>query len=1564
MSTKPLTGSLLGEHLLQVEPPLRPFVTEGWRRRPHLYTGRALSAESLATEQRERSGRLALRGQLVAPGVVAGLEVHLKSMEPDEPGQPPIPCFQISPGMGLTRTGEDVLIPRTICVRVDRVPAFWAEEVAKFSGVDLGVLSYADASTTHVGLRAAVLVLVPVVSKRDAPPDDQNPAEFDPELRALDDHRLVDGCVPVLFAWPCNWPMPERDLQWRNRLAWTIFECERLRPHGACAPWEKLGVPIALIGFEPPNHVGDPATALFVDRAAVVRAGGAPRSRTPLLEKHGTPLLWQSRLQQFSEHLATFTAQQLTDGTALQSFAFLPPVGTLPKHALNPLKWTPGFFPAPFFLEAAPVPLEQLDAVALASASLAPLNTQEQERVRVLVPVPEAHFDPRLLFRESVDIAFEKAITDALEGLGKWLRRREDLRTKANVLLKALDGQNAYQFPSYPNLDPARVDGEQMSDEVPVPPEGSYETDGQTVPLLDRTLWLYGAWSEQASLGWDTYRVSTAASADQSQFGILTRKYWSYGTSELVLRRYSKATGKFASSEPISYPSSQADFSLIWLGQELVIVVLAWDTYKQAETHVSFLYRRDAQSGWERTPETRLDFSFRQLKHFSAVAWGPRHIDVFVAGINKIQKVTWIGDPKEPSPSVTIQTLNIPLAREVTELVALSPSTGRIELLYLGRMSGSMSETWLHHISARHANNSATLTPYPGGSTFQVLETRNLTGKRLAACISDTRNGRIDVLVMGHNDAQTSAGRQIQHGKFETDKWSITQEKVSQTSGEAIAAVSKGDGQVHAFWWSIPSKYTGTEPLLMYRRFDGSRWQPAEVVSRQWLIAKSTYGNYFNTPFIVDQPFSVLLDGTNPLDVFLASTSGLQHVKKFADSTKETLRTKGLRGLIKNVSSLYQEAIDFIDRGTTRLNQELQHVRQLMLTSSTEASRLAVSATLGSTLVDSPLVARTTLDSYLTQFHPRSNLALIRLSDAMEALEQATTLRRELIAGLIQLVRRTVKEKEFGLDVTGLLVTGITKINFNKYPRMAKLLIGWRWWPNSRFTDTKVVERENIRISDLVYSQSSLTDLLRRLDEEPENIRRALTSSRLRWTEFDYFSTSVRHMEDTLTLLRAVRRRIDQRMGSVNNYKTTLGQIERVWSELDTRLKAVDSEVAEGRQDVTVARALRDEEEVRVNTINQRRQQVYEQHVPFLVFQRPRERELTREAPSRLLDTGIVENILPEVLASTAAAPPELLAYVELVRDSPLKWFALSAQLLRGLDRIELIHRTFVRAQVRAVQRLPISLPLVSVRTSTSLVQGLSRLLSAREDLIARQRSTFVYYQPPVVETRTWLELQQTARAQLSLGDLMDTAHGRSDVSRNAATELEHISKVATGLYQRFGEVLPVIRLEWAEQMSQYDTPVNLRDLSRLPLWEKLEVTDRREMQMLVDWLFQRVVPTESEAVALMNDLVRVCLLLASHAPVNELLSGHVTKPTVARVGGTIELAVDPARVRIGMQVVIRSGDHTVQAVVEDLASNVVRARVLSASSETVHLQEKASARFADPARGASALIPLMGYNG
>ena len=82
----------------------------------------------------------------------------------------------------------------------------------------------------------------------------------------------------------------------------------------------------------------------------------------------------------------------------------------------------------------------------------------------------------------------------------------------------------------------------------------------------------------------------------------------------------------------------------------------------------------------------------------------------------------------------------------------------------------------------------------------------------------------------------------------------------------------------------------------------------------------------------------------------------------------------------------------------------------------------------------------------------------------------------------------------------------------------------------------------------------------------------------------------------------------------------------------------------------------------------------------------------------------------------------------------------------------------------------------------------------------------------------------------------------------------------------------------------------------------------RRDLQRLVDWLFSRVDRRIPDAVALLNDLVRVCILLASHAPVSTIINGHVPKPTTGKVGDVIDLELDKGKVRVGMRVAVFSG--------------------------------------------------------
>jgi hypothetical protein len=223
-----------------------------------------------------------------------------------------------------------------------------------------------------------------------------------------------------------------------------------------------------------------------------------------------------------------------------------------------------------------------------------------------------------------------------------------------------------------------------------------------------------------------------------------------------------------------------------------------------------------------------------------------------------------------------------------------------------------------------------------------------------------------------------------------------------------------------------------------------------------------------------------------------------------------------------------------------------------------------------------------------------------------------------------------------------------------------------------------------------------------------------------------------------------------------------------------------------------------------------------------------------------------------------------------------------------------------------------------------------------------------------VLGLASWARAKEEAEAVVSLGDLIDGAHGRADVAREAARELDRIARVAACLYEGFGDVLPAIRLDWAERLSQFDAPANLRNLSSLPRWGDIEFLERRTLQGLADWLFGRVDARQGDAVATINDIVRLALLLSSHAPVDRIIAGHVQRDTPLRRDGRIELKVDVARVRIGMHVQMYAGANVVaQGVVEDLGAEVAAARVVTTAGGVAHIAAGARAQFLPQERAA-----------
>lgn len=474
------------------------------------------------------------------------------------------------------------------------------------------------------------------------------------------------------------------------------------------------------------------------------------------------------------------------------------------------------------------------------------------------------------------------------------------------------------------------------------------------------------------------------------------------------------------------------------------------------------------------------------------------------------------------------------------------------------------------------------------------------------------------------------------------------------------------------------------------------------------------------------------------------------------------------------------------------------------------------------------------------------------------------------------------------------------------------------------------------------------------------------------------FSVGVRALDHTIGVLRKVEGRVQLYRRAVELCQESLAVLQALISRVNFRLKAIEDGLAEARHDLTVARALLAEEQARVKAINDKRRLIIAEQVRFLAYQRPRAADLLVSTPMRALEPGLMEAPVPACLGRDVEIPPDLRAMVELLHEAPVKWLVYVHPLVDKLDRVETLQETVKSAKIRAQIQYPAKQAQIArqVKASTGLLsQAIDIVFTAQQAVIAEQRIQMAQLDLDLLVENKWQLIRDRAKENISLGDLIDAGHGRSDVAQQATRELNNISHVAACLYGLFGEVLPNIRLDWAERLSQYDTPINLRNLSSLPRWgekgadgeDLIAFVDRRQMQTLVDWLYQRVDPLQPEATSLINDVVRICILLASHAPVKQIIAGHVPRPATVKKGGRVELtAVDLSKVRVGMRVLMHSGDDVITTgIIDDLADGKAAARVVDifrkdvpvaggegrgqAAEKSVRLDENTRVEFAEP---------------
>ena len=167
-------------------------------------------------------------------------------------------------------------------------------------------------------------------------------------------------------------------------------------------------------------------------------------------------------------------------------------------------------------------------------------------------------------------------------------------------------------------------------------------------------------------------------------------------------------------------------------------------------------------------------------------------------------------------------------------------------------------------------------------------------------------------------------------------------------------------------------------------------------------------------------------------------------------------------------------------------------------------------------------------------------------------------------------------------------------------------------------------------------------------------------------------------------------------------------------------------------------------------------------------------------------------------------------------------------------------------------------------------------------------------------------------------------------------------------LHARLGAVKPALRLVWAERFSQFDAPADLGDLSLLPRLGEVPARTARGDCRTCPWLRGRARRDIPRAQSLINDLLRVCLLAASHSPANEIVTGRVLRP-LPLLPGTL-LPIRPSligKVRLGQSVQFFAGEQVAAtALVDDIHGETVTARVTTTFFADLQATEATAVRF------------------
>ncbi len=448
--------------------------------------------------------------------------------------------------------------------------------------------------------------------------------------------------------------------------------------------------------------------------------------------------------------------------------------------------------------------------------------------------------------------------------------------------------------------------------------------------------------------------------------------------------------------------------------------------------------------------------------------------------------------------------------------------------------------------------------------------------------------------------------------------------------------------------------------------------------------------------------------------------------------------------------------------------------------------------------------------------------------------------------------------------------------------------------------------------------------------------------------EAGVFSSGVRVLEQHTQLLRALEARVQTYTNFVTLCTTSLSNVQNDVQSAQTELTQFENELAVSRQNLAFTSTLLLDEQQRVTNINAQRTQTLETSVQVVVYSRPRTLETEDDVPSRQLVPGNVANPVPTCLQQSVSVPPELSEIVALMRELPVAWFPAVQALMTSLQRPVLLQQVAIATRARAAMQLQLAQPASSALLKASVYgPAIAGVYQANQMVVRGFQTMRTTIAPEQLASLSWSAQVSAVSAVTTIADLTSSQAVAADVAGAVSRAQQQVSSVAGCVYARANSALPADRLAWAEFLRGPGLNIGLQNLAVLPMWTTQPYADRQQMQLLVDWLFAQIDTTSSGPLAFMSDVVRVCILLASHAPVNDVIAGAVTVRVQPFVGANVKLNLPSPRVGSGMYVQLFSkGNLAAEAVVNDLDSTSVSATVTNVHMPGVFLESNDVAHF------------------